>query len=318
MRRALVFVLSLVTACGGDDENAPPPPTPAGGTPAAGAPAGAGSGSGAPLVPMMHIEDRVVCGVPTRVQDIPDPKDRCDVTAMNPCKDRTKAYCLTVPVANNIAYCMACNERDNIRHPFKDRDFVGDPSQNRDPFQSFILVPVGTGSADKPVIDATTQPQCTKYNTFAGSVSYQDLKLEGLVTEGTQRKALMAAGSHNSYIIKRNDCVGREKALIKEVGDGYVTFVTLPDPTVANAKPAEYSVQLHTSIALNSIESPPSDEGPSSQTNVPPPTKIQGPAPTPTPTPKAKSNVKLVPIPGPQPPAPVIPPPATAPPQLKP
>ncbi len=314
--RAAIAILMLA-ACGGDDSgNAQPQATPAGGTPAATA-AGAGSGSGAPLIPMLHVEERVVCNVPQRVQDIPPAEDRCDVTNPNPCKEPRKPYCLTVPVANNIAYCMACNERDNIRHAFKDRDFVPDPSQNRDPFQSFILVPVGTGSADKPVIDATTQPQCTQYNSFAGSVSYQDLKLEGLVTQGTQRKALMTGGAHNSYILKRNDCVGREKALIKEVGDGFITFVTVPDATApANAKPTEYSVQLHTSIALNSIEAPPSDQPPLPQTNVPSPTKIQGPTPTPAPTPKAP--IKIVPIPTPKTPTPTIPAPTPIPAQLHP
>lgn len=264
---------------------------------------------------MLHVEDRVVCPVPQRVEEIPPPTDRCDPATVNPCKERAKPYCLTVPVATNIAYCMACNERDNIRHTFKDRDFVGDPSQNRDPFQSFILVAAGTGSADKPVIDATTQPQCTQYNSFAGSLSYQDLKLEGLVSQGTQRKALMSGGPHNSYILKRNDCVGREKATIKEVGDGFVTFVTMPDPTAtttatAVGKPTEYSVQLHTSIALNSIESPPSSEQPPPPpSKVPPPTRIQPPTPD-------KLPVRIVPIPGPKP-TPTIPPPS-APTQLRP
>jgi hypothetical protein len=46
------------------------------------------------------------------------------------------------------------------------------------------------------------------------------------------------------HIIKRGDCVGKEKAIVKDIGTGYVTFVVEEDPELK--RPAqETSVQLH-------------------------------------------------------------------------
>ena len=63
---------------------------------------------------------------------------------------------------------------------------------------------------------------------IATGYSYTDLKLVGIVAQGTQRKVLMMGGPLG-YIIKRGDCVGKEKAYVKDVGTGYITFVLDPD-----------------------------------------------------------------------------------------
>jgi hypothetical protein len=69
----------------------------------------------------------------------------------------------------------------------------------------------------------------------ASSYSYADLKLVGIVAQGTQRKVLMTMG-RDGFIIKRGDCVGKEKAVVKDIGLGYVTFQGESD---------DYSVQLN-------------------------------------------------------------------------
>jgi hypothetical protein len=52
---------------------------------------------------------------------------------------------------------------------------------------------------------------------------------------------------NQGYIIRRGDCVGKEKAVVKDIGAGYVTFVVQPeDDGRGTAKPPEeHSVQLH-------------------------------------------------------------------------
>jgi hypothetical protein len=79
----------------------------------------------------------------------------------------------------------------------------------------------------------------------ATSYSYADLKLVGIVALGTQRKVLMMGGPLG-YIIKRGDCVGKEKAVVKDIGTSYITFQIDPDvSSVTQRAPQEYSVQLN-------------------------------------------------------------------------
>ena len=70
-------------------------------------------------------------------------------------------------------------------------------------------------------------------------------KLVGIVAQGAQRKVLMMGGPLG-FIIKRGDCVGKEKAVVKDIGAGYITFLVDPDPTnLGQRGPEEYSVQLN-------------------------------------------------------------------------
>jgi hypothetical protein len=49
------------------------------------------------------------------------------------------------------------------------------------------------------------------------------------------------------HIIRRGDCVGKEKAVVKDIGPGFVTFVIQPDENdkTPNRQPTERSVELH-------------------------------------------------------------------------
>jgi Tfp pilus assembly protein PilP len=138
--------------------------------------------------------------------------------------------------------CEKCPERDAIRHDFMERDFVAD--QSRDPFFNFVLMPSGLGdnsSKEKP----EPHQSCKRRDQFvATNYSYQDLKLIGIVSERAQRKVLMLDTAGLGYIIKRGDCVGKEKAVVKDIGTGYITFVVEEDPE--SKRPAqETSVPLH-------------------------------------------------------------------------
>jgi Tfp pilus assembly protein PilP len=223
-----------LAGCGGDDGEATPPPKPAKpNVPAT--PGATGPNNKALLAERVHIEDRVSCPVPDKPTD---PKDGgCDPKAPS-CAEHL--YCLQLTQGY---YCEACPERDGIRHAFKERDFAVE--QNRDPFQSFLLPQLSTGKPSDAVPLDPTKKCLREDQMVATSYSYADLKLVGIVAQGTQRKALMMGG-RLGYIIRRGDCVGKEKAVVKDIGTGYITFLVDPETSAANQRaPEELSIQLN-------------------------------------------------------------------------
>jgi len=225
----IVAALGVNPGCGDDDEATPPAQT---AKPTAAAAAAAGSKI--QLAEKVHIEDRVSCSVPDRPSD---PKDgKCDLKAPS-CGEHL--YCMQLAQGS---YCEPCPERDGIRHAFRERDFT---EQNRDPFQSFLLPQFVTGRTGDTVPLDPTKKCLRKDQMVASGYSYADLKLVGIVAQGTQRKVLMMGGPLG-YIIKRGDCVGKEKAVVKDIGAGFITFQVDPDTAIASARSTEeYSVQLN-------------------------------------------------------------------------
>lgn len=211
----------LLAGCG-DDEGEAAQASQAARPTAAATPGAAAAAAAAknPLVEKPHIEQRVACAIPDQPSD---PKGgACDPKAPS-CGEHL--YCLTLAQGT---FCEPCPERDGIRHVFKERDF--DPEHNRDPFQSYVV------QVNSPGTPSSVSDKCPRADQMvATSYSYADLKLVGIVAQGTQRKVLMMGGPLG-YIIKRGDCVGKEKAVVKDIGLGYVTFQLDPD---------EYSVQLN-------------------------------------------------------------------------
>jgi Tfp pilus assembly protein PilP len=137
-------------------------------------------------------------------------------------------------------------EKKGIRHTFKDRDFVAEQN-NRDPFQSFVLNQGVLNSTDTGTPRVVT-PKCQRPEQLvATNYSYTDLRLVGIVAQGTQRKVLMMDAGNLGHIIKRGDCVGREKAVVKDIGTGYITFQIEPDETASGQARTgeERSIQLY-------------------------------------------------------------------------
>jgi hypothetical protein len=237
MRAHVILAFALLVGCGGDDGG--------GGAKVANKPAQKRAvkkknDKTTKLTPRMHVEDRVACQVPERPTGPPcEPLDAPQKGGKMFADCEPGLYCLQVGTGYN---CEPCPERDTIRHEFKDRDFVAE--QERDPFFSFIIVPSGIGRTttnEKP----EPHQSCKRPDQFVAlDYSYQDLKLVGIVAQGTQRKVLMMDTANFGHIIKRGDCVGKEKAVVKDIGTGYVTFVVDEDPDLK--RPAqETSVQLH-------------------------------------------------------------------------
>jgi len=299
----VVVMLGALGACGDD---APPPGAPG----APGAPAAAAAAANSTekkLEQRIHVEDLVQCTLPEKIEGpVCDPKaPTCDT-----------GYCLQTPAG---FHCEPCQERDTIREPLTVRDFA--PEQNRDPFESFVLVPAGreaNGAGTPLPIDRTKE--CTKEQMIAPTYSYQDLRLVGIVVRGTQREVLMMpppSTDPNNYgqLIKRGDCVGKEKAIVREIGTGdsdtggYVLFQIHADATAMNPNTAPRPDEIRTvelypgGVKASTSSAPPPESTapivtpksmqpvapPVTPTTVPPTTKPVAPV---APTPPAKAPTK--------------------------
>ena len=172
----------------------------------------------------------------------PPPKPGAPKAGAKPGAKAPPPFAVRVRIEDRV---LDPEERKGIRHQFKDKDFVTDPA-NRDPFQSFVI--------NQGVVAQTTEQKprdvtksCTADKLVATNYSYTDLRLVGVVAQGTQRKVLMMDAGNLGHIIRRGDCVGREKALVKDIGTGYITFVVDPNETdnPNGRPPEERSVQLY-------------------------------------------------------------------------
>lgn len=240
--RGAVLLLLVVAACGGDDEG--------GGQQVANkaAPARAQAQAKAAeeknkLKPRTRIEDKIWCPVPAQPTGPACEPLTAEAGSGTPTKMLADCdpglYCLQTGTGYT---CEPCPERDSIRHEFNDRDFVAE--QARDPFQSYVIIQAGVGQRSTTVKPEPHQ-SCKRADQFvASNYSYQDLKLVGIVAQATQRKVLMMDTANLGHIIRRGDCVGKEKAVVKDIGTGYVTFIVDEDADLK--RPAqETSMQLH-------------------------------------------------------------------------
>ena len=251
---AIVFTGLGASACGDD---APPPNKPG----AAAAAAAKKESEKGKLEPRRHVEDQVACAPPPPEKST-GPECKPESATCDP-----GLYCIGTSAG---FHCEACPERDSIRHDFKDRDFVAD--QVRDPFQSFVIIQPGLVTGNEPKAE-TTQACKREDQLVAQNYSFQDLKLVGIVAQGTQRKVLMMDSANLGHIIKRGDCVGKEKAVVKDIGTGYITFRVDPDPNERVPRPAaETSVQLHAGGLQ--VQMP----GPESATPLPPSAPVVAPS----------------------------------------
>ena len=196
-----------------------------------------------------------------------------------PPKPAAKGAKLLVPKLKIEDRVTDPEEKASIRHQFRDRDFAIEQT-NRDPFQSFVLGQKGLVPTDGGLQREITK-RCQREDQFvASNYSYTDLRLVGIVAERAQRKVLMMDAGNLGHIIKKGDCVGREKAVVKDIGAGFITFQVQPEDTSTGQVRTveEHSVQLYPNQIP--VQSQPTPDAPKTQTPVVgPPASGQQPAP---------------------------------------
>ncbi len=128
---------------------------------------------------------------------------------------------------------------DKYRRVLTESDFQPDPSgeERRDPFQSFV---VRQGGPRKAIASnqVAIQPTdvCTEKNSKASGFLLRDMRLIGIVLRGTNSFAQFRDKAGFGWIIRRGDCLGKEKAVVQAVGVGSVTLEVIPE-TPPNSPP---------------------------------------------------------------------------------
>jgi len=157
-------------------------------------------------------------------------------------------------------------ERKRIRVGLTERDFAPDPAgdDNRDPFRSYVVAQPGAG-ATQPGTPAEATEQCPKKRQWARGFSARELKLVGIVARGTIRYALFSDPGQYGYVIHAGDCIGKEKARVKEIGASFVTL-EISSEVAPNQPPRpaeEHSIQLHPKdLPVGETEATDEDLGP--------------------------------------------------------
>jgi Tfp pilus assembly protein PilP len=202
--------------------------------------------------------------------------------ASNKKVDRTKQLSAIPKVEDRVPV----DERATIRHTFRERDFVSDPTgtENRDPFRSYVIMLPGSLSEASGVVQVPTD-NCTKKQLVATNYSLRDLRLVGIVTRGSRKYALFQDSADVGRIVHKDDCLGREKARVKDIGAGFVTLEMIPEQ-VANQplrQPEERSIPLYPDeLKLTDLEN--NGEGDvQAPTVAPPPVPSEPVVPAPAP-----------------------------------
>lgn len=168
------------------------------------------------------------------------------------------------------------------RRKFTEADFRADPSgdENRDPFRSFVIRQGSLGRESKNMSSLQPTDVCTMKNSRAPGYSLRDLRLIGIVLRGTRGTAQFRDPRGEGWIVKRGDCLGKEKATVQAIGVGSVTLEVVPEaPPNTEPPPPE-----RRDIPLYPAELPPAEaeaavEGGAPPATAPPPPTAPAPPP---------------------------------------
>jgi len=181
-------------------------------------------------------------------------------------KQAKKGEPATLQVYAKVEDVVPPGERPTIRHQFRERDFSPDPTgtENRDPFRSFVISQPGVTTAEGAMAVETTE-DCPKSKLVATGFSARELRLVGIVSRGTTRFALFSDPSGKGHTIHRSDCVGKEKARVKQIGAGFVTLIISSEPVNGQSPrpPEERSIPLYPKeLPIGELEEGESGESP--------------------------------------------------------
>jgi hypothetical protein len=136
---------------------------------------------------------------------------------------------------------------DDVRRKLGEEDFRPDPSgdEHRDPFRSYIVRQGQIGAGGTGSVQQTDL--CTAKNSKAPDSSLRDLRLMGIVLRGTRGYAQFRDPTGFGWMVRRGDCLGKEKAIVQAIGVGSVTLEVVPEapPNTAPPPPEQREIPLH-------------------------------------------------------------------------
>jgi Tfp pilus assembly protein PilP len=168
-----------------------------------------------------------------------------------------------------------------FRREFSEADFRPDPmgDENRDPFRSFVIRQGSLGRDNKGAAAIQPTELCTAKNSRAPGYSLRDLRLIGIILRGTKGFAQFRDTSGEGHVVRRGDCLGKEKAIVQAIGVGSVTLEVVPEapPNTEPPPPERRDIPLYPAeLPIPEVDS----AEPSAQ---PPATEPPPPAPAPAP-----------------------------------
>ncbi len=109
---------------------------------------------------------------------------------------------------------------DALRKELGKDDFAPDPSGevNRDPFRSYV-----TGLPAEQSDSDGKSDECEK-RMVAPDSSLHDLKLMGVVLNGTRGYAMFTDKGQMGFIAHRGDCLSRERVRVRDIGSDRVVL----------------------------------------------------------------------------------------------
>jgi len=136
-----------------------------------------------------------------------------------------------------------------FRRDLTESDFRPDPtgSENRDPFRSYVVRQGAVGRGTQTPMALQPTDVCTAKNSRAPGYSLRDLRLIGIVLRGTRSFAQFRDASGFGWIVKRGDCLGKEKAIVQAIGVGSVTLEVVPEapPNTEPPPPERRDIPLY-------------------------------------------------------------------------
>ena len=133
-----------------------------------------------------------------------------------------------------------------LRRPLKDVDFRPDATGdlNRDPFRSYVVSQPAQGTNQEGT-DEEVEDNCRAEKTrrkpqtwFASKYSVRSLRLIGIVL-GRKSYALFRDTAGLGHIVQKNHCVGKEKAIVDDIGTGFVRLQVAAEAAAGTTAPPE-------------------------------------------------------------------------------
>ena len=153
---------------------------------------------------------------------------------------------------------VCAKEAKAIRHRFTTRDFEQDltGSENRDPFRSYVLRDPnaqrsGDGNTGVKASETCKKERMRAPNPLAKdaaarkSSALRDLRLKGIVLQGTKSYAVFTDRSSYGHIVRIGDCLGKEKAYVAKIGAGFVELEIVQESTDGPRPVQKREIALH-------------------------------------------------------------------------